>query len=94
MSNSTPKREKIVLVEDDDGLAGLIKERLEAEGFAVLRSANGIEGRDLILAESPTQVLLDIMLPGMDGFQVCREVRPAFKGPMIILTAVKRRRLR
>ena len=87
MSNSTPKREKIVLVEDDDGLAGLIKERLEAEGFAVLRSANGIEGRDLILAQSPDLVLLDIMLPGMDGFQVCREVRPAFKGPMIILTA-------
>jgi two-component system response regulator RstA len=87
MSNSTPKREKIVLVEDDDGLAGLIKERLEAEGFAVLHSANGIEGRDLILAQSPDLVLLDIMLPGMDGFQVCREVRPAFKGPMIILTA-------
>ena len=87
MSNSTPKREKIVLVEDDDGLAGLIKERLEAEGFAVLHSANGIGGRDLILAQSPDLVLLDIMLPGMDGFQVCREVRPKFKGPMIILTA-------
>ena len=87
MSNSTPKREKIVLVEDDDGLAGLIKERLEAEGFTVLHSANGTRGRDLILAESPDLVLLDIMLPGMDGFQVCREVRPTFKGPMIILTA-------
>ena len=87
MSNDTAQPETIVLVEDDVGLADLIKERLEGEGFRVLHEVNGEAARDLILAQSPDLVVLDIMLPGMDGFQVCRQVRPSYAGPILILTA-------
>ena len=87
MSNDTAQPETIVLVEDDVGLADLIKERLEGEGFRVLHEVNGEAARDLILAQSPDLVVLDIMLPGMDGFQVCRQVRPSYRGPILILTA-------
>ena len=87
MSSALPERETIVLVEDDVGLAELIKERLEGEGFSVLHEVNGRAACGLILDSIPDLVVLDIMLPGMDGFQVCREVRPTYKGPILILTA-------
>ena len=87
MSNDTAQQETIVLVEDDVGLADLIKERLQGEGFRVLHEVNGEAARDLILAQPPDLVVLDIMLPGMDGFQVCRQVRPSYAGPILILTA-------
>ena len=86
MSNA-PQQETIVLVEDDVGLAELIKERLEGEGFRVLHEINGKAACNLIIDSNPDLVLLDIMLPGMDGFQVCRQVRPSYKGPILILTA-------
>lgn len=87
MSNDTSAQETIVLVEDDVGLAELIKERLESEGYRVLHEVDGRKACALILDEQPDLVLLDIMLPGMDGFQVCREVRPNFRNPILILTA-------
>ena len=87
MLDTSLQRETIVLVEDDTGLAGLIQERLKTEGFQVLHEVDGKKARDLILEKNPDLVLLDIMLPGMDGFQICREVRPAYRGPILILTA-------
>ncbi|MGF1547679.1 MAG: winged helix-turn-helix domain-containing protein [Thiotrichales bacterium] len=77
----------ILLVEDDAKLAALVREYLEKSGFEV-----GIEGRGdragaRILAERPDLVILDIMLPGKDGFAVCREIRPAYDGPVLMLTA-------
>jgi len=77
----------IILVEDDIELAELTKERLEREGFRVLHEENGEIARDLILNEKPDLVVLDLMLPGMDGFEVCRHVRPQYDGPILILTA-------
>jgi DNA-binding response OmpR family regulator len=77
----------IILVEDDLELAALTKERLEKEGFNVLHEENGEMARDLILSRKPDLVVLDIMLPGMDGFEVCRQVRPEYAGPILILTA-------
>ena len=77
----------ICLVEDDLELAALTKERLEREGFRVLLEENGQEASRLIVKEQPDLVVLDIMLPGMDGFEVCREVRPRYAGPILILTA-------
>jgi len=78
---------RLVLVEDDRDLARLIQERLEAEGFAVRHAADGDTALRLILETTPNLVILDLMLPGKDGFAVCREVRPAYKGPILILTA-------
>ncbi len=77
----------IILVEDDLELAHLIRDRLEAEGYRVHHRANGLEARDLIRQEPPDLVILDLMLPGLDGFGVCRETRPAYRGPILILTA-------
>jgi len=77
----------IVLVEDDVGLAELIAERLASEGYRVQREVDGRRAVELIRASPPDLVILDIMLPGMDGFQVCREVRPFYRGPILILTA-------
>lgn len=77
----------IFLVEDDLELAELTKERLEREGFRVLHEENGeVAAREIVDAQ-PDLVVLDLMLPGMDGFEVCRHVRPGFRGPILILTA-------
>ncbi|MEE2754395.1 MAG: response regulator transcription factor, partial [Candidatus Latescibacterota bacterium] len=78
---------KIILVEDDLELAALTKERLEKEGFNVLHKENGEKACDTILSQKPDLVVLDIMLPGMDGFEVCRQIRPQYAGPILILTA-------
>ncbi len=77
----------IVLVEDDLELAELTKERLEREGFSVQHEENGEAGRDAIVDAQPDLVVLDIMLPGIDGFEVCCQVRPQYVGPILILTA-------
>jgi two-component system response regulator RstA len=77
----------ILLVEDDIELAELTKERLGREGFHVLQEENGELARNLIIKEQPDLVVLDIMLPGFDGFEVCRQVRPQYAGPILILTA-------
>jgi two-component system response regulator RstA len=80
-------KKTIILVEDDLELAALTQERLEKEGYHVLHEENGERARDLILDTKPDLVVLDIMLPGIDGFDVCRQVRPVYAGPILILTA-------
>ena len=87
MAQALPRRESIVLVEDDIDLAGLIQQRLESEGFTVCHESDGRRACDLILGQEPDLVVLDIMLPGMDGFEICRQIRPAYTGPVLILTA-------
>jgi DNA-binding response OmpR family regulator len=81
------KAKTIFLVEDDIELARLTTDRLDKEGFAVLHEIDGKVACERILRDSPDLVVLDIMLPGMDGFDVCRNIRPAYKGPILILTA-------
>ena len=85
MNNTEPT--SIVLAEDDQGLAELMVERLEQEGFAVEHRVDGGEACDLILQTRPDIVVLDIMLPGMDGFEVCRRIRRDYEGPVLVLTA-------
>ena len=87
MQPAVSGRPTIVLVEDDLGLARLIEERLNSEGFQVVHEANGKKACALIIESNPDLVLLDIMLPGMDGFELCRQVRPRYQGPILILTA-------
>ena len=84
---SAEDQETIFLVEDDPELAELVKARLEDEGFCVVLEANGKAACARILTEPPDLVVLDVMLPGMDGFAVCREIRPSYKGPILFLTA-------
>lgn len=78
---------RVLLVEDDARLAALVQEYLEREGFAVTLEARGDRAAERIPRERPDVVILDLMLPGLDGLAVCRAVRPAFPGAILMLTA-------
>lgn len=78
---------RILLIEDDARLARLIKEYLEAQGFLVAIEGRGDTGSARILREQPDLVILDLMLPGMDGLTVCRTIRQDYLGPVLMLTA-------
>lgn len=78
---------QIFLVEDDQKLSNLIAEYLTGQGIAITQIFRGDEALKRIIAESPDLVVLDIMLPGLDGISVCREVRKEYTGPILMLTA-------
>lgn len=77
----------ILLVEDDERLASLIGEYLRRQGFEVAIEPRGDAASQRILDMSPALVILDLMLPGRDGFDICRDVRPFYPGPILMLTA-------
>lgn len=79
--------EKILIVEDDASLREVIGLGLEAEGYSPITAADGDEGMESYRRWEPDLVLLDIMLPGRDGFEVCRQIRRHSNVPIIILTA-------
>ena len=79
--------QRILLVEDDPRLSGLICEYLTRQGFHVTVEARGDTGAQRILGDPPDLVVLDLMLPGMDGLEVCRRVRARYPGPILMLTA-------
>ena len=79
--------QKIVVVEDDINIAELLRLYLEKDGFEVLIAHDGGAGLNLAETEKPDLVMLDIMLPIMDGWQVCRAIRKNSKVPIIMLTA-------
>lgn len=78
---------KALIVEDDGNIAELLRLYLEKDGFEVSRAADGGEGVEYFRAFEPDIVLLDIMLPVMDGWSVLREIRKLGKTPVIMLTA-------
>ncbi|MBU2863805.1 response regulator transcription factor [Reinekea forsetii] len=77
----------ICLVEDDAGLADLTATYLESHGYSVDVIANGLEAVKRIPETNPDLVILDIMLPGLDGMAVCQKLRQSFYGPILFLTA-------
>ncbi len=77
----------ILLIEDDVRLAKLIEAYLANHGFSVTIVGRGDEGAARILGDKPDLVILDLMLPGMDGLTVCRNVRQEYCGPILMLTA-------
>jgi DNA-binding response OmpR family regulator len=84
---ATDHTAKILLVEDDAGIAEPLIFGLHQEGFQVLHAADGPRGLALARAEQPELILLDVMLPGMDGFTLCRTLRCKSAVPILILTA-------
>lgn len=78
---------KILLVDDDPNIRQLVRLYLEKEGFEVAEADRGDEALKAFKASPPNLLLLDLMLPGMDGFHVCREVRKISNIPIIMLTA-------
>ena len=67
--------DKILIIEDEEDLLKGLELNLSREGYQVLKATNGEEGMRLALRENPNLILLDIMLPGMNGLDVCRELR-------------------
>jgi DNA-binding response OmpR family regulator len=79
--------EKILIVEDEISLQETLAYNLKRQGYEVLIAGDGLTGLDLARKEHPDIILLDVMLPGMDGFEVCRELRKEMDTPILILTA-------
>jgi len=83
------KEIKIALVEDDENLRFLVAERLHTEGYKVFEAANGDDAEKMILAEQPDIVLLDWMLPGKQGSEVCTNIRAQGFDKLIIMMTAK-----
>ena len=80
---------KILIIEDEEAIADLEKDYLELSGFEVSIENNGEVGLKRALTEDFNLIILDLMLPGMDGFDVCREVRVQKNTPIIMVSAKK-----
>ncbi len=81
--------EKILLVEDDVPLASLLSEYLASRGYAVEVLHQGSEVKKTVLARRPDLVILDLMLPDISGLDICRSLREGWRGPILMLTAMK-----
>ncbi|NMP16640.1 MULTISPECIES: response regulator [unclassified Thalassotalea] len=87
MAENKPSLKKILLVEDDRQLSDLIKDFLVSEGFHVKQEFRGDTVAKTVENFSPDLIVLDVMLPGKDGFTVCRDLRPSYSNPILMLTA-------
>jgi two-component system OmpR family response regulator len=84
---STPINPSILLVEDDVRLSELVSHYLEGNGFRVTTAVRGDQVVDQVQRESPDLIILDLGLPGQDGFSICRQLRPKYANPILMLTA-------
>lgn len=83
------KNIKIAVIEDDENLRFLVTHRLESEGYTIVEAADGNAGEKLIMDEDPDIVLLDWMLPGKQGYEVCDAVRKQGYDKLIIMVTAK-----
>jgi two-component system KDP operon response regulator KdpE len=86
--NSTETAEKILVIDDDATLLKLIRRSLEPLGYSIFTATNGEEGLRLFPQIAPSLIILDIMMPGMDGWEVCKRLRHISSVPIIFLTAL------
>lgn len=80
-------KEKILVVEDEQKLASLLEDYLKASGFEVFTLSDGTRVEDWVRNNKPNLIILDIMLPGRDGMEVCKGIRIFSRVPIIIVTA-------
>ena len=78
---------KLLIVDDDPNICDMLKLYFENEGYKVKTASNGIDGVSFFKMYEPDLVLLDIMMPKKDGWQVCREIREISPKPVIMITA-------
>jgi DNA-binding response OmpR family regulator len=78
---------KIMVVDDDSNICELLRLYLEKEGFEAIIAPNGAKALEMFDTEKPDLMLLDVMMPQLDGWQVCREIRKKSACPIIMLTA-------
>lgn len=79
---------KLLLVDDDPHIRELVRVFLSKEGFEVLEAGDGVEALEVLESATPDLVILDIMMPNMDGWQLARELREHYDFPVLMLTAV------
>ncbi len=77
----------ILVVDDDNGLRELIRINLEHEGYSVIHATNGVQCVAIVREQRPDMVILDVMMPEMDGLEACRQVREFSQIPILMLTA-------
>ncbi len=82
-----PMNEKILIVDDEKKMVGMLVTALEQEGYVTVPAYDGVEALERWRAERPDLVVLDILMPRMDGFEFCRKVRETSDTPIIILSA-------
>jgi len=80
--------EKILVIDDDTNLLRLISQTLQPEGFSIFTETDGEAGLALFHQIAPDLVILDVMMPGIDGWEVCRRLRQVSSVPIIFLTAL------
>lgn len=78
---------KILIVDDEKNIVEILKFNLKKEGFATVEAYDGEQAMEMALNEKPDLILLDVMLPRMDGFTVCRKLRQLISTPILMLTA-------
>src|SRR2546429_9837205 len=78
---------KILIIEDEANIVQLIRLYLEQANFTVISASDGVSGLELHAREHPDLVILDLMLPGLDGMEVCRRIRTWASTPILMLTA-------
>ncbi len=78
---------KILIVDDEKNIVDILKFNLKKEGYDTIEAYDGEEAVNLALSQNPDLILLDIMLPKMDGFTVCRKLRQSISTPILMLTA-------
>jgi len=87
MSEITGHGRKVLVVDDEEPVRELIQLYLKKEGFEVVHARDGKEALRLNGEHHPDLIILDLMLPAMDGWEVCRQIRSTSKVPIIMLTA-------
>jgi two-component system KDP operon response regulator KdpE len=94
-SDDLPFREvavltKVLVIDDDKEMTELLKVILEPDTFDVIAANSGQEGIPLIQEQNPDVVVLDLMMPDMDGWQVCKEIRSFSQVPILVLSAISK----
>lgn len=79
---------RILIIDDDPGMTGLVHHLLSAQGYEVLTASNGEDGLQQIQEHTPDLVILDLMLPAQDGWDVCKTIRTFSDVPILIMSAL------
>ncbi|MBI4428582.1 MAG: response regulator [Ignavibacteriales bacterium] len=89
--SSSDKKKKLLVVDDEELVRKMVTLWFEREGFSVISAENGTEGLRLAIQEKPDVVLLDIMMPGLHGFEVCKRIREqsSLAQTIIIMTSAR-----
>ena len=87
MLNTSARKYRILIVDDEKRMVGFIRLNLEQDGFEVIEAFNGTDALNRLRDSLPDLILLDVMMPDIDGFEVLRTIREVSQVPVIMLTA-------